>query len=107
LGYVTQLVEDKDTTIQRLRQILFGASTEKTTKVFPSEVGSPQAEAGAGAAETSTPEGGDGVQGATAPRKGHGRNGAKAYGGGQKVQVSHSQLKTPRSLPGVQKRQAV
>jgi hypothetical protein len=103
LGYLTQLVEDKDTTIQRLRQILFGASTEKTTKVFPSEVGSPQAEAGAGAAETSTPEGGDGVQGATAPRKGHGRNGAKAYGGGQKVQVSHPNLKPRDRCPGCKK----
>ena len=103
LGYLTQLVEDKDTTIQRLRQILFGASTEKTTKVFPSQVGSPQAEAGAAAAETSTQEGGDGAQGATAARKGHGRNGAKAYGGGQKVQVSHPHLKPRDRCPGCQK----
>ena len=30
LVYLTQLVENKSTTIARLRQILFGASTEKT-----------------------------------------------------------------------------
>jgi hypothetical protein len=34
LGYVAQLVEDKAVTIARLRQILFGASTEKTRDVL-------------------------------------------------------------------------
>lgn len=34
LVYLTQLVENKSTTIARLRQILFGASTEKTAEVF-------------------------------------------------------------------------
>ena len=33
LGYLVQLVENKDTTIHRLRQILFGSSTEKTSRV--------------------------------------------------------------------------
>jgi hypothetical protein len=34
LVYLTQLVENKNTTIARLRQILFGASTEKTAEVL-------------------------------------------------------------------------
>jgi len=34
LGYVAQLVENKSVTIARLRQILFGASTEKTRDVL-------------------------------------------------------------------------
>src|SRR3989338_1280649 len=34
LGYVSQLVENKSVTIARLRQILFGASTEKTRDVL-------------------------------------------------------------------------
>ena len=37
LGYLIQLVENKDTTIHRLRQILFGSSTEKTSRVLPVE----------------------------------------------------------------------
>ena len=34
LVYLTQLVEDKNTTIARLRQILFGASSEKMSQVL-------------------------------------------------------------------------
>src|SRR5947208_7671550 len=41
LGYLVQLVENKDTTIHRLRQILFGSSTEKTSQVLPTEAGNP------------------------------------------------------------------
>jgi len=33
-AYLTDLVEDRSTTIQRLRKLLFGASTEKTHAVF-------------------------------------------------------------------------
>ena len=32
-AYVTELVEDKDTSIRRLRQLLFGSRTEKTDSV--------------------------------------------------------------------------
>ena len=61
LGYLTQLVEDKDTTIQRLRQILFGSKTETTEKVLQ-EIGknhenSPKADPGSTAAETSAQTG--------------------------------------------------
>jgi transposase len=37
LGYLTQLLEDRKTTIDRLRQILFGASTEKTRNVLKTD----------------------------------------------------------------------
>ena len=50
LVYLTQLVEDKSTTIARLRQILFGATTEKTNNVV-------QTTAGNGSTSV-TPEGG-------------------------------------------------
>lgn len=97
LGYLTHLVEDQDTTIQRLRQILFGASTEKTAKVLNHEA-SPQPEAGASAAESFAQDA-EGTQGSTALRKGHGRNGAQAYGGGTKVQVSHTSLQRVERCP--------
>src|SRR5215475_14611919 len=34
LGYLTQLIEDKDTTLRSLRRVLFGVSTEKSSKVL-------------------------------------------------------------------------
>ena len=36
--YVTDLVEDKNTSIRRLRQLLFGAQTEKTASIFKSDM---------------------------------------------------------------------
>ena len=43
LGYVAQLVEQKGTTIAGLRQILFGARTEKTRDRRPALGGAPGA----------------------------------------------------------------
>jgi hypothetical protein len=37
LGYLAQLLEDRKTTIERLRQILFGASSEKTRTVLKTD----------------------------------------------------------------------
>src|SRR6266576_1244631 len=49
LGYLVQLVENKDTTIHRLRQILFGSSTEKTSREKGKGHGRNSAEAYSGA----------------------------------------------------------
>src|SRR5436309_9609313 len=38
-AYVTELVEDKDTTIRRLRQLFFGSRTETTEAVVGPETG--------------------------------------------------------------------
>src|SRR5215218_10473716 len=38
-AYVTDLVEDKNTTIRRLRQLFFGSRTEKTEAVVGPETG--------------------------------------------------------------------
>src|SRR3954453_24169765 len=47
-AYVTELVEDKNTTIRRLRQLFFGSRTEKTEAVVgpKTETASPDAAAG-------------------------------------------------------------
>src|SRR5438270_6565371 len=42
-AYVTDLVEDKNTTIRRLRQLFFGARTEKTDAVVGPKAGTPEA----------------------------------------------------------------
>src|SRR5262245_59351290 len=41
--YVTDLVEDKNTSLRRLRQLLFGAATEKTEAVLGQPTDGPQA----------------------------------------------------------------
>jgi transposase len=97
LGYLIQLVESKDTTIHRLRQILFGSSTEKTSQVLPAEdvarpAGDPTVNPKAPPEKTSEEK-----------SKGHGRNGAEAYSGAEKVQVAHESLKTGDRCPHCQK----
>jgi transposase len=103
--YLTQVVDDKNTTIGRLRKLLFGARTEKTSQVVglqeeaataqdqtppgvvPPAVGSAPAEPAAqeSSAEPAAPE--------PPPKKpGHGRNGADAYRGATRIRVGHPSL---------------
>src|SRR3954447_4340749 len=42
-AYVTELIEDKNTSIRRLRQLFFGARTEKTATVVGEKVEDPDA----------------------------------------------------------------
>src|SRR5262249_46361372 len=44
-AYVTELVEDKNTSIHRLRQLLFGTRTEKTDSVVGQQTKTPDAAA--------------------------------------------------------------
>src|SRR3954454_17316880 len=78
-AYVTELVEDKNTTIRRLRQLFFGSRTEKTEAVVGPKTetskvtASPDAAAGT---EPADDEGTADVSEASTVSKGHGRNGA-------------------------------
>ena len=90
LDRLTQLLADKSTTIQRLRQMLFGASTEKTRKVAKT---ADQEEAAPGDTKPASPT----AQGQPEPKsqdqkKGHGRNGAAAYTGATRIKISHPTL---------------
>lgn len=107
LGYLTLLMEDQDTTIQRLRQILFGPKTEATEKILQ-QIGknqekSPRGEAGRAEANGSAQGEESGDSDSNRQGKGHGRNGAQAYGGGNKVQVPHTRLKRAERCPECQK----
>jgi len=103
LVYLTQLVEDKNTTIGRLRQILFGASSEKMSQVLETlaanRASSGEPDGGGKSEEEKTspqpPE--------SAPSPGHGRNGADAYSGARHVKIEHSSLKSGNHCPGCQK----
>jgi len=87
--YVTQLLENKQTTIHELRQLLLKPSTEKTAQVLR--------KAGIESGEKKSPS-----SGAKSKAKGHGRNGAESYKAAQKVQVSHPSLKPGDPCPECQ-----
>lgn len=94
LGYVAQLVEDKSVTITRLRQILFGASTEKTRDVL-ARAGLPPALP----SDDASAAGHD----APPPRDrpaGHGRQKADAYVGATHVDVAHPRVHHGERCPG-------
>jgi transposase len=93
LVFLTRELEAKGTTIERLRKLLFGASTEKTSQVV-------------GAATADAPGGEDDAAGTARGAKpkapGHGRNGAAAYRGATRVHVPHESLQRGAACPGCQ-----
>jgi transposase len=99
--YLSQAVEDKQMTIKRLRQMLFGASTEKTAAVIKKEE-EDEGESRPATNEDSRapPEETDEEESATKQkRKGHGRNGADAYTGAEKIPVLHESLQPGNPCP--------
>jgi transposase len=119
LGYLTELIEDKETTLRRLRQILFGPSTEKTRKVLGELSGPKEGKPGTEASDT---EGSAAAEGQATPASatraeeakgdsgseekperprvpGHGRNGAEAYTGAHKVVVPNTEVKVGQRCP--------
>ena len=80
-------LQSNKTSIQRLKRMLFGASTEKTRAVLGEQ--------------SAVGEGGRGQQDdARVPSAGHGRNGAAAYIGAQKIPIPHPSLHGGDSCPG-------
>ncbi|HEY3352042.1 MAG TPA: IS66 family transposase [Polyangia bacterium] len=88
LAFLTQELEAKGTTVERLRKWLFGASTEKTSQVL----GDPPADADAGDATGAAPD-------AKPKAPGHGRHGAAAYRGAAQVTVPHESLHRGDACP--------
>ena len=89
--YVTQLIDQKSTTIARLRKLLFGADTEKTAAVTGRVAESSQT-ASADNNESPGEASGGNSSDTKKPRekaKGHGRNGADDYPGAKRVSVPH------------------
>jgi len=102
LGHVAQLLEAKTATIARLRQLLFGAATEKTRAVLdrvsreePAPSGDAPANPAHGEPEERRPE--------EPSPNGHGRHGAEAYASAERVAVPHSRLKHGDRCPGCAK----
>ncbi|WP_224373231.1 IS66 family transposase [Hyalangium versicolor] len=79
LAFLQAELQAKGTSIARLRQLLFGAPTEKTRAVLKKTGKKP-------------PVGAEGGQQEKAKRPGHGRHGAAAYTGADRQKVSHTTL---------------
>jgi transposase len=103
--YVADLVEDKNTSIRRLRQLFFGAGTERTEAVVRRNAENPEGappgdsavntELTAGTAEADAAKESD----STPACQGHGRNGVDAYGGGRRIEVAHPSLAPGDACP--------
>ncbi len=101
-AYVTDLVEDKNTTIRRLRQLFFGSRSEKTEDVAGSKPGKPEPEPSAdarNATPSSANEAASEGSKRASPSKGHGRNGANAFPGATHVNVSLPALRPGDACP--------
>jgi len=99
---LTDLVEDKQMTIKRLRQMLFGASTEKTSDVIKEEKDESESLPATNENSRAPPEKTNEEDSETR-RKGHGRNGADAYTGAKKIRVPHKSLQPGNACPECQK----
>ena len=84
LGSVSSELDKKRVSIQKLKQMLFGETTEKTDNVFK---------------DKAKPKDNKDKK----PAKGHGRNGAKDYIGAKKTEVKHPDLKAGDSCPDCKK----
>jgi hypothetical protein len=108
LAYLTSEIEDKTTTIRKLRRLLFGSTSEKLRDVLedpPEEPDSGQTEKEEEQSEAAPQDSSDSMAGEPAkePRKrpGHGRNGAAKYVGAEVIEISHESLKPGDACPTV------
>ena len=98
LVFLTQELEKKQVSVQRLKQLLFGATTETTRKVMERilEETSKERTSGDDAAQGQEPE-------AQEKTPGHGRHGAEEYVGAETIRVPHGSLKPGDPCPNCQK----
>lgn len=101
-AYLTDLVEDKGTTIARLRKLLFGSRTEKTRDVIKDGDNDETTSSASDQDDDATPSDNDKEERA-GPRCGHGRNGADDYEGAQRIPVPHGSLQSGDACPDCKK----
>jgi transposase len=82
-------LQAKDASVDRLRRMIFGATTESTRNVFGENREEPPATASTEEAPAPRPK-----------RPGHGRNAAAAYTGAQQITVTHPNLHSGETCPG-------
>lgn len=95
--HLVELVDNKSTTIGRLRKLLFGASTEKTSDVVGREA--PKQDNSAPHPPSSPGASQSGEEKKREKKPGHGRNGADRYAGATRVKIRHAFLKPGDPCP--------
>jgi transposase len=109
--HLTELLKDKNTSLGRLRKMLFGAKTEKTAALLgssqPADIRLPpdddaHPESPPATNAEANVEGNGGNDSAT-PGNGHGRNGADAYTGAEKIEVPLASLQAGDPCPKCEK----
>lgn len=120
LAFLTSEIEDKQTTIRRLRKLLFGSTSEKIGDVLEETAAQepeatqedqpapPEKEGGGEKAPQDSTDASDdrSVEAGDAKPPGHGRNGAEKYVGAEQIEVPHETLKPgdPCPIPGCEGR---
>jgi transposase len=100
LAFLTNELEKKGVSIQRLRKLIFGSSTEKTSQVFKD---TPE-KSGSGSDNSESADAGDKKEGEKKKkRRGHGRNGASDYKGAEKIKIPHETLQHGDGCPECEK----
>jgi transposase len=94
LAFLTNELEKKRVSINRLRQLLFGASTEKTSQVFKDTGENTDSAPGSAPGDVAGKESKEKKK-----RKGHGRNGASDYKGAEKIKIPHESLQHGDGCP--------
>jgi transposase len=99
LLFLTEELEKKGASVQRLRNLLFGPTTEKTRQVLE------KAMKGAGVDSPSDGRNNPSPSPESPAEKpaGHGRHGAQSYAGAKKVRVTHPSLEGGDACPHCQK----
>jgi len=108
-AYIAELVDDKNTTIGRLRKLLFGAKTEKTAAVVrrdPKDAHGTEPASSATDVPSDSPQASDSpadreaaAEGDSKTPSGHGRHGADAYTGAERIEVRHESLEPGDPCP--------
>ena len=93
-----QIVGDQNTTIARLRKLLFGSSSEKTDKVL-GDTKEPNEPAGDDASPDHAADPNDNASSDDKTTSGHGRYGADDYPGADQVDVTHPTLSAGDDCP--------
>ncbi|HEV2040728.1 MAG TPA: IS66 family transposase [Casimicrobiaceae bacterium] len=94
VAWVQAELQTKDASLERLRRMIFGASTESTRNVLGEEPSDKHEHGSASSPAPTDP---------AAPRPkppGHGRNAAAAYTGAERVSVTHPHLHGGEACPG-------
>ena len=97
-AYLSVLIHNKETSIARLRKILFGDSSEASAKVLGTEQGGTK-EANASSAAAAAADSGAASSPPDKTHRGHGRNGAQDLPGAKRVSVRIAELQPGAECP--------